>query len=105
MPDFVTSEMVEKAKEEVFKKKGIELIKEIKFEKMKEGKCIQTLHIDPYSAEPESLVKMKKLMEEQKLIENGLHHEIYLSDPGRVPEEKCKTTLRQPVKEKRDNYG
>ncbi len=90
MPDFVTSEMVEKTKKEVFKKKRIELIKE--------GKCVQILHIGPYSAEPESLAKIKKLMEEQKFIENGLHHEIYLSDPRRVPEEKMKTTLRQPVK-------
>ena len=98
MPDFVTSEMVEKTKEEVFKKKRIELVKEIKFEKIKEGKCVQILHIGPYSAEPESLAKIRKLMEEQKLIENGLHHEIYLSDPRRVPEEKWKTILRQPVK-------
>jgi hypothetical protein len=99
MPDFVTSEMVKKAKEEVFKKKGIELIKEIKFEKMKEGKCVQILHIGPYSTESESLAKMKKLMEEENLVKNGLHHEIYLSDPTRVPEEKLKTILRQPVKE------
>ncbi len=98
MPDFVTSGIVEKAKEEVFKKKRIELVKEIKFEKIKEGKCVQILHIGPYSAEPESLAKIRKLMEEQKLIENGLHHEIYLSDPRRVPEEKWKTILRQPVK-------
>lgn len=100
MPDFVTSEMVEKAKEEVFKKKGIELIKEIEFEKMKEGKCVQILHIGPYSTEPESLAKMKKLMEEENLVKNGLHHEIYLSGPRRVPEEKWKTILRQPVKER-----
>jgi len=99
MPDFVTSEMVEKARNEVFKKKGIELIKEIKFEKMKEGKCVQILHIGPYSTEPESLAKMKKLMEEENLVKNELHHEIYLSDPRRVPEEKWKTILRQPVKE------
>lgn len=98
-PDFVTSEMVEKAKEELLKKKGIGLVKEIKFEKMTEGKCVQILHIGPYSTEPESLAKMKKLMEEKRLIENGLHHEIYLSDPRRVPEEKWKTILRQPVKE------
>ncbi len=100
MPDFVTSGVVERAKEEVFKKKGIELIKGIKFEKIKEGKCVQILHIGPYSAEPESLAKMRKLMEEKNLIENGLHHEIYLSDPRRVPEEKMKTILRRPVKKR-----
>ena len=100
MPDFVISEIVEKAKEEVFKKKKIELVKEIKFEKMKEGKCVQILHIGPYSTEPESLAKIRKLMEEENFVENGFHHEIYLSDPRRVPEEKWKTILRQPIRER-----
>ncbi len=100
MPEFVTSEIVEKAKVEVIQKKGIELVDEIKFEKLTEGKCVQVLHIGPYSTEPESLAKMRKLMEEKNLVENGLHHEIYLSDPRRVPEEKWKTILRQPVKER-----
>ena len=99
MPDFVTSEILKKAKEEVFKKKELKLIKQIKFEKMKEGKCVQILHIGSYSIEPESLAKMRKIMEEKNFVENGLHHEIYLSDPRRVPEEKWKTILRQPVKE------
>jgi hypothetical protein len=31
-------------------------------------------------------------------VENGKHHEIYLSDPRRVPPEKLKTVLRQPVR-------
>jgi len=101
-PDFVTSGMVEKAKEEVLKKKGIELIKEIQFEKTEEGKCVQILHIGPYSTEPELLAKMRRLMEEKNLVEDGLHHEIYLSDPRRIPEEKkWRTILRQPVKEQR----
>ena len=101
MPESVTSEIVEKAEAEVIKKKGIELINEIKFEKMTEGKCVQIMHVGPYSIEPESLAKMRKLMEEKNLVENGLHHEIYLSDPRRVPEERMKTILRQAVKGKR----
>ena len=98
MPDFVTPELVEKAREIVLKKKGLELVKKVKFEKIKEGKCIQILHIGPYATEPESLEKMQKLMEKHNLIKNGPHHEIYLSDPRRIPEEKLKTILRQPVK-------
>ena len=38
--EFVTSEDVGKAKVEVIKKKGIELVKEVKFEKISEGKCV-----------------------------------------------------------------
>lgn len=101
MPDFAAPEMIEEAREEVFKKKGIELVKEIKFEKMKEGKCIQIMHIGPYSTEPETIEKMRIFIKEKNLVENGLHHEIYLSDPRKIAPEKMKTILRQPVKEQR----
>ncbi len=100
MPDFVTPEIVEAVKKEVIKKKKIELAAEIKHERMNEGRCVQILHIGPYAAEHESWQKMAGLMEKENLVANGLHHEIYLSDPGRVPEEKLKTILRQPVREK-----
>jgi hypothetical protein len=42
-------------------------------------------------------------MEENNLVENGRHHEIYLIGPGRsgkVPPNKFKTILRQPVRER-----
>jgi len=99
-PEFVTPEIVEKARQEVIEKKKVDLVNEVKFEKMKEGKCVQILHIGPYSTEPESLEKMYNLMKEKGLVYNGLHHEIYLSDPRKVAPEKMKTILRQPVKER-----
>lgn len=100
MPDFVSLDTVEKAKEDVFKKKGIELIKEIKLKEINEGKCVQVLHIGPYSTEPETIEKMRDFMNKNDLVENGLHHEIYLSDPRKVMLEKMKTILRQPVKKR-----
>ena len=87
-PEFVTPEIVEKAKQEVIKKKKLELVNEVKFEKMKEGKCVQILHIGPYSTEPESLEKIYNLMKEKGLVYNGFHHEIYISDPRKVAPEK-----------------
>ncbi len=101
MPDFVSPEIVEKTKEEVFKKKGMELIKEVKFEKIKEGRCVQILHIGPYSTEPESLAKMRRLMTQKNLVEDGLHHEIYLSDPRKVAQEKIKTIFKATCERKR----
>jgi len=98
MPDFVTSEIAQSAKEEVYKKKGIDLIKEIKFEKINEGKCIQIMHVGPYSTEPEAIGKIKDFMEDNDFTENGLHHEIYISDPRKTIPEKMKTILRQPIK-------
>jgi len=84
-PEFVTHEIVQRAKEEVLERKGLDLVKEIKFEEIAEGRCVQILHVGPYSTEPES---------------NGFHHEIYLSDPRKTPAERLRTILRQPVKEK-----
>ncbi len=98
MPDFVTGEKFEQAKVEVINKKGIHKINEIQFEEITEGKCVQILHIGPYSTEPETIENMKTFMQDNKLVENGLHHEIYLSDPRKTAPEKIKTILRQPVK-------
>jgi len=98
IPNFVTVANFEQAKINVIKKKGIEKINEILFEKITEGKCIQIMHIGPYSTEPETINKMKDFMKEKGLVENGVHHEIYLSDPRKTEPEKMKTILRQPVK-------
>ena len=98
MPDFATSEIIKNAKEEVFKKKGLDLIKKIKFETMNEAKSVQIMHIGPYATEPETIQKMKDFMRENSYTENGLHHEIYLSDPRKAVPEKMKTILRQPIK-------
>lgn len=98
MPDFVTSEIFKTAQEEVFNKKGLDLINKIKFEIIDEGKCVQIMHIGAYSDEPKTIQKMQDFMKEHKLSENGLHHEIYLSDPRKTVPEKMKTILRQPVK-------
>ena len=101
-PEFITFEIIEKARENVIKKKKLEEVKQVKFEKIKEGICVQILHIGPYSAEPESIAKMKSLMKDKNLVPNGYHHEIYLTMayPKKIPEEKLKTILRQPVREK-----
>lgn len=98
MPDFVTSDIVGTAKEEVFKKKGLDLVKEIQFEAIEEGQCVQIMHIGPYATEHETILTMKSFMKENGYTENGLHHEIYLSDPMKTAPEKMKTILRQPVK-------
>ena len=101
LPDFVTQEITEKAGAEVMKKKKVGLLKDIKFEKMTEGKCFQVLHIGPYATEQETIAEMRKVIEENDFIDNGLHHEIYLSDPRKTPPQRMKTILRQPVKYKK----
>lgn len=98
MPEFVTSEMMLSVQPEVAKKKKNELIQEISFEKFTEGKCVQIMHIGLYSTEPETINNLMEFMDENRLSVNGLHHEIYLSDPRKTEPSKMKTVIRYPVK-------
>lgn len=97
MPDFVLESDFEKAKKAVVEKKGNALINELEFYTLHEGKCVQMLHVGPFSTEPESLEIIGEFMAEHRLGRNGLHHEIYLSDFRKTAPEKLKTILREPV--------
>ncbi len=98
MPEFVTNAMVKSVQSEVAKKKKNDLIQEISFETMMEGKCVQIMHIGPYSTEHETVKLLMEFIKSQGLSVNGLHHEIYLSDPRKTSPEKMKTIIRYPVK-------
>ena len=64
-----------------------------------EGLCVQILHIGSYDDEEPTLDKLhSEFLPENGLTFNGRHHEIYLSDARRVPAEKLRTVLRQPVR-------
>ena len=41
---------------------------------------------------------MRQFADDNGLAFHGLHHEIYLSDPRRVPPERLRTVLRMPVR-------
>ena len=64
---------------------------------IQEGLCVQMLHVGPYDREHETIDQMREFAEANRLAIAGPHHEIYLSDPRRVPAERLKTILRQPV--------
>ncbi len=97
IPEFVTNEMVEKAVSEVVKRKTT-IASEVKFEIIDEGDLVCILHIGSYKNEPESIKQMDDFIKANGLTKNGLHHEIYLSDPNKIEPDKLKTILRQPVK-------
>lgn len=98
MPDFADKEMFKTALAEVMKKKKNPLLNNVSFEKLNEGKCVQILHIGAYSDEQPTIDLMYDFMKKQNLKHNGLHHEIYLSDPRKTKPELLKTIIRQPVK-------
>jgi len=101
VPDFVAQADLEWAMSEAERKKkldcsGAELLE------LKEGLCVQMMHLGPYDSEPASLALMDAFIKERG-YENDftgarLHHEIYLSDPNRTAPEKLKTVLRHPIK-------
>jgi hypothetical protein len=69
----------------------------VKLETIREGRCVQMLHVGPYDQECGTLSVMKAFVESQGLQLACPRHEIYLTDPRRVPPERLKTILRLPV--------
>lgn len=96
-PDFITPEETAKAVEALAKKGKSPEASQVKLETIEEGRCVQMLHIGPYDREGETVAIMKAFTKTQGLRFAGKHHEIYLSDPRRVPPERLKTILREPV--------
>jgi hypothetical protein len=69
----------------------------VKLETIDEGQCVQMLHVGPYSQEGKTITQMLELAREKHLACRGRHHEIFLSDPRRVPAARLRTILRMPV--------
>ena len=101
LPDFVSGEDVEWAVEEAGRKKGQDFSK-VEFLVIKEGLCVQCMHIGAYDEEPATVDKMNQYLQENGYEDDfsaeRLHHEIYLSDARRVAPEKRKTVIRHPVR-------
>ena len=96
-PDFITQRDLGQAVATLKKKgKGPE-VAEVKLETIDEGRCVQMLHVGPYDAERPTIDQMLAFARAQGLKPAGPHHEIYLSDPRRVPPERLRTILRHPV--------
>ena len=98
MPEFVTKELMFSVQPVVAKKKKNELVQKIALEKMTEGKCVQIMHIGPYSTEHKTINELMAFIDANGISVNGKHHEIYLSDPRKNKPDKMKTIIRYPVK-------
>lgn len=97
-PDFVTQEVVNKAFENVRKKKPHPLLDDVTFETMEDGLSVQMMHIGSYDDEPQSFEQMKKFIKENNLeITNLRHREIYISDARKTEKSNLKTVLRYMV--------
>jgi hypothetical protein len=99
VPDWHTSAMVATAVERVRSKRRPARLDDVRLETLREGRCVQALHVGAFDDEGELLRRMhEEFIPEQGLAMAGRHHEIYLSDLRRVVPDRLRTILRQPVR-------
>ena len=101
LPDFVQQADFDWAVEEATRKKKQDFSK-VEFLTIEEGLCVQCMHIGAFDEEPRTIELMATFLEEQGYANDfsggRMHHEIYLSDARRVPQEKWRTVIRHPVR-------
>lgn len=96
-PEVVTAELVEAARAEALRKKGLATLNQVRLERFQEGLAAQIMHVGPYSAEWPTVERLHAFIAECGKHPRGKHHEIYLGDPNRTAPENLRTVLRQPV--------
>jgi hypothetical protein len=100
-PDFVTTEISEKAFAIAKKKKPHPFLLEAFFCEIEDGLSVQMLHNGDYDTEPLSFAKMQKFMSDNGLARSSDNHrEIYLTDVNKTDRGKLKTVLRYCVRKK-----
>ena len=100
-PDFVNKSFFEEMMTLTKKKKPHALLKEVKFEKITDGRCVQMMHVGSYDKESECFEVMEAFAEKENLLRSSkVHREIYISDFRKVAPEKLKTILRFKVEDK-----
>ena len=101
LPDFVNKEDFNWAVREAAVKKKTDFSK-VEFLTIKEGLCVQCMHVGPYDDEPETVRMMDEFIEQQGYVndlnDTRRHHEIYLSDARKTDPAKLKTVIRHPIK-------
>lgn len=101
-PKFVSHEVLQNAREEAARKKGLDS-HNVRLLSIEEGLCAQILHCGSYDDEPQSMAKLEEFLARNALVRDShsrqrTHHEIYLSNPNKTPPHKLKTILRIPVR-------
>jgi hypothetical protein len=97
-PEWVTEDMFARAVAEAAGKLG-KAPGSLRLDSYDEGLSVQIMHVGPPAEQCETMTRLhKEYLPAHKLVCNGPHHEIYLTDPRRVAPEKQKTVLRQPVR-------
>jgi hypothetical protein len=98
VPDFIQQKDVQQAVAKLREKGKAAGVAEVKLETLDEGESVQMLHVGPYDRESKTIAQMREFAREKGLACRGKHHEIYLSDPRRVPAARLGKILRHPLR-------
>jgi hypothetical protein len=98
-PEWITKDVFADAIEQVREGKNPAALDKVRLQEYHEGLSVQIMHIGSFDDEGPVLAEMhNEFIPANGYIENGKHHEIYLSDFRKVAPEKLRTVLRQPVR-------
>jgi hypothetical protein len=70
----------------------------VRLERLREGRCVQLLHVGPYERVREAVERMREFAAGRGLRLMGARHEVYLSDPRRVAAARLRTIVRHAVR-------
>ena len=98
--DYVTDFLIDKSINELKEKKDSPALDKLQFKTVSGGKAVQMLHVGPYDQVQVTIEKIIAELDNHGFKCKGKHHEIYLSDPRKVPPEKLKTIVRHFYNEK-----
>lgn len=98
VPAFVTQEFFDEVKKYCLGTKKADQYLKVRRERIREGKCVQALHIGPYRNESATIDKLREYVKSEGYDLAGKHHEIYFNDPRRTDPNKLRTIIRYPVR-------
>lgn len=98
-PEFVGKQLVDAAIRKLLQKGKTLPVQTVRLLPLREGWCVQALHVGPYREESFTLAKMAGCALQAGMEFSGTLHEIYLSDPHKVAPQKLTTILRQPLRD------
>jgi hypothetical protein len=100
VPDFISKTELGAAARQLLDKGKADIRGRVALRTLREGTCVQALHVGPYADEPATFQAMRAVALQEGFKPQG-HHEIYLSDPRRVAPARLRTILRQSLKKAR----
>jgi len=97
-PAWITPETVEQVMAQV-QANNLPALPSLRLAQYHEGLSAQIMYVGSYDDEGPVLMRLHGTwIPDNGYVENGKHHEIYLSDPRKTAPDKLKTVLRQPIK-------